>query len=257
MTETTARKARPTPEELENMLLEKSTMDIAEELGVSRTTVCVWINDELGPNRAQELWLKRRTKLSTERAETLKVKRVAGAVIGTRPPKYTDDDIKNAILKIADGAQILTAARYSAERDKDTMPSAPIIMRRFGTWNAAIKAAGLEPIVNRGRQPQPQDTTGVAPAVAYLSHCYKNNQRASFTGVKEFAKSRGIPSTAVCRGRWSDLKAEALRRWDEFTDEPKFWEGFDVKTETGRSRWTGDGLENMSVSKIDERDELD
>ena len=34
MTETTARKARPTPEELENMLLEKSTMDIAEELGV-------------------------------------------------------------------------------------------------------------------------------------------------------------------------------------------------------------------------------
>ena len=249
-------RSRPDAEELTQMLLEKSTMDIAEECGVSRTTVCVWINDDLGPNRARELWLERRLKVRAERAATSRVRKITGTTTSARAATFSDKNITDALVKVAGGARSLTAIRYGQERTPD-MPSAPAIMRRFGTWNAAVAAAGLDPILNRGRKAEPQLITGVATAVAYLSHCYKTDTRATAEGVKAFAISRGIPSTAVVRGRWSDLKAEALRRWDEFTDEPKFWEeaGVPVDLGTDRPAWsTADGLTVATPSDVDGSD---
>lgn len=250
---------RPDADELAEMLRTGSTMDIANECGVSRTTVCVWINEDLGANRARELWLERRHAVKTERAATARIRKVAGNITETphtvRAAVFTDQAMMDALVATADGAQSITAVRYSQER-KPGMPSAPAIMRRFGTWNAAIAAAGLNPIVNRGRKAEPQLVTGVATAVAYLSQCYKTNTRATADGVKAFAISRGIPSTAVARGRWRDLKAEALRRWDEFTDEPKFWEeaGTAVNLGTERPDWSVEKLTVHVPSDVDGAD---
>lgn len=246
-TDTGTRTGRPRPsaEELAELLLQKSAMEVAEDYGVSRTTVCVWASEDLGPNKARELWQVRRKRIATDRAELVKVKRVAHTVAGVTALKYSDQDIYDAMLAVADGASTLTASDYAARRDKKTMPSAPAIMRRFGTWNEAVKAAGLTPVMTRGRPSTSQVFTGLATTVAYLLHCYKTETKATFKGVKQFALERGVPTTAVARGRWSDLKAEALRRWDEFTDEPKFWEGHDeVRTETGRVRWDGDSAKS-------------
>lgn len=219
--------ARPDNKYLHDMLDTMSTGEIAAMYDVSRTTVCSWISEGLGDNIAQEQWKKRRKRMRDDREKTRRITRAATTSRSRSREQFSDKDITDAILAVADGSATLTSTRYQAER-KPTMPSIPLIMKRFGTWNDAIELAGLDVVDRRGRRSGVSDSTAVATAVAYMQHCYKHSERATFRGIKEFAKERNIPSTEIVRMRWSDLLAEARDRWETFTSEPKFWTEEDI-----------------------------
>jgi len=59
--------------------------------------------------------------------------------------RWTDDDICAVLRRLAEDGEptIIRYRQVYADAPRRSMPSPPIVMRRFGTWNAALVAAGL------------------------------------------------------------------------------------------------------------------
>lgn len=69
--------------------------------------------------------------------------------------RYTDDQLLSALRRCALGGTTLSRSEYRERRHADE-PSPALYERRFGTWNAALSAAGL---VTVQQDPQIAGTT--------------------------------------------------------------------------------------------------
>lgn len=59
-----------------------------------------------------------------------------------RPVGYTEQQMIDALLRCAADQDSLSRNDYIRRRHDDE-PSAPLLERRFGSWNAALQQAGL------------------------------------------------------------------------------------------------------------------
>lgn len=104
-----------------------------------------------------------------------------------RHRKWTDEQILDAIRSAATNG-VCTSAQYQAayaKAPKGSMPSLPIIARRFGLWSTARDAAGV---------------TGWRAGGAYSTRLSKESARLA---VEECALSLGYLPTYTAYERWA------------------------------------------------------
>ena len=128
-----------------------------------------------------------------------------------RPRRYTDERIIGAI-QVA--AMRLGRTPSSEDWDGHFLPDRRIIRKRFGTWNAAMRAAGLEPRrngVNIGYAPA--STVG---AIAALRFCQKRlnrrPRRADLNLLSGELHAQGLPSSPTTVRKLLGPWDEALRK---------------------------------------------
>ena len=125
-------------------------------------------------------------------------------------PGYGDDRILAALAEAAaELGEPLTAGAYDAWQRPRAAPSPALVVRRFGSWNAACARAGVATNTTRSTSRRWSDDDLVAIVAAYLR---APGSTGSFSDYAAWARGRdGVPSGATLRQRssWPDLKTRA------------------------------------------------
>lgn len=154
--------------------------------------------------------------------------------------RYTSDAMTEAIRRVAaeigrtPSAENLTDASYAEYRRPDE-PSASTIIGRFGSWNAAVVAAGLS--LNSGRPTTKREKRfsdqSLLNSVALMAAKYP---RLTVQRYDE-CKPEGFPGSAIIRrrlrrsiGTWTDIVAA-------------------VGGESGPAKRHGSGKQNLGSGK--------
>lgn len=128
-----------------------------------------------------------------------------------RTPDYSDAQLLAGLRAAADElGEPLTATAYDAwQRGRDAASPA-LVIRRFGSWLEACRAAGLATNKTRSTTRRWSDDEVVAIVAAYLR---TPGSTGSFAGYQAWAKEQeGVPSAATVRQRfpkWNELKERA------------------------------------------------
>lgn len=125
--------------------------------------------------------------------------------------RYSDDVMLQALRQAAAivGEPMSTGAYESVQRDQ-SLPMWLTIVNRFGGWNAACAAAGLEVNSQHRGRAATWDQASAAEAVArFLAD--PETVGESFAAYTAWAKTReGVPSGPTVKnvfGTWNDAKA--------------------------------------------------
>lgn len=130
--------------------------------------------------------------------------------------RYSDDVLLDALRFAASvvGEPMSTSA-YEALQHEHSLPMWLTVVHRFGTWNAACGAAGLE--VNsqhKGRRPTWDPTTSADAVSRFLGDPEQISE--SYAAYSAWAKQRSdAPSGPTVKnifGTWNEAKAAATRR---------------------------------------------
>lgn len=127
-----------------------------------------------------------------------------------RTPDFTDaqllDQIRDAAAELGEPLRVTAYDAWQRGRDA---ASPALVIRRFGSWNAACEQAGVATNKTRSTTRRWSDEEMVAIVADYLA-----SGGASFAGYAAWAKERdGVPSGATLRQRfpkWSEIKARAV-----------------------------------------------
>jgi transposase len=108
----------------------------------------------------------------------------------------------------------LSGTSYEAwASERDGMPSRAVLVRRFGSWAKAVKAAGYRPAVTPRRlYRRLSHTDAVATVGAFVLHERAQGRPPSSRYYPAWAREHDAPSLAGLGlyWRWSDLVTEAL-----------------------------------------------
>ena len=111
-----------------------------------------------------------------------------------RPPSRSDPEILDALRQ---WTQAHSKAPLSTEWDRS--PDAGVISKRFGSWNTALLAAGLEPRVIRGRDWTDEEIlTGLQRLADDLGRHPRSTDRVGSTGHLPVAGA-GHPALSIWR----------------------------------------------------------
>lgn len=120
--------------------------------------------------------------------------------------RYTDQQIFNALRAVNNsGKNGLSAAKYNQMRTS-MQPSSALIIQRFGSWNSALKAAGLTPAAaNRTYERKYQ----LSEVVEWVRRYLATADQPSYQDFSEWLKSQhSAPAAQTCRnigGSWQQL----------------------------------------------------
>lgn len=120
--------------------------------------------------------------------------------------RYTDQQIFSALRAcINSGENALSVTKYNQNRTS-MQPSSALIIQRFGSWNSALKAAGLTAAdANRAYQRKYQLTEVVEWVRKYLGTA----DQPSYQDFSEWLRSQhSAPAAQTCRnigGNWQQL----------------------------------------------------
>ena len=120
--------------------------------------------------------------------------------------RYSDQQIFSALRAVSNSAgNVLSVAKYNQNRTS-MQPSSALIIQRFGSWNSALKVAGLTPAdVNRAYQRKYQ----LSEVVEWVRKYLATADQPSYQGFSEWLKSQhSAPAAQTCRnigGSWQQL----------------------------------------------------
>lgn len=168
-----------------------------------------------------------------ERSLTYLARKVPGViplhlvVLNPRPTvnQYSRDDLLEALREVAgrvpatSRSQGMSHTRYDKHRRND-QPSAPLVINRFGGWEAACDAAG----VASGRWTRPKETyaskwteADLLESVAeYARHAAAAGAKPTYTGYDKYQQDQHhLPSGTTVRNRMRSL---GVGTWPEILD---------------------------------------
>ncbi len=125
-------------------------------------------------------------------------------------PVWDEGAILDALRAAADGGIAMSA---DAWRAGGLAPTPPVIIRHFGSWNAAVAAAGLRPRASSGGGVRMLfDRGSCVRAVALF---LRDPDLSHFGAAAYDAWARGrddVPSLATVRNRgpWAEIKRDAI-----------------------------------------------
>ncbi|MCX6399909.1 MAG: hypothetical protein NTX33_08280 [Propionibacteriales bacterium] len=127
-----------------------------------------------------------------------------------RAPEYSDARLA-ADLAAAAGelGEPLTAGGYDVWQRTHDAASPALVIRRFGSWNAACARAGVSTNKTRSTSRRWSDEDVVATVAAYLR---APGSTGTFADYSDWAKQQdGVPSGATLRQRlpWAEVKQRA------------------------------------------------
>lgn len=127
-----------------------------------------------------------------------------------RSPEYSDERLAaDLAAAAAELGEPLTAAAYDAWQRRHVAASPALLVRRFGSWNAACARAGVVTNKTRSTTRRWSDDDVVAMVRAYLDEA---GPGGTFAGYDAWARQQeGTPSGATIRQRfsWAEVKARA------------------------------------------------
>ena len=129
-----------------------------------------------------------------------------------RSPNYSDDRLAADLAAAAkDLGEPLTAASYDAWQRSHDAASPALLVRRFGSWNAACARAGVATNKTRSTTRRWSDDDIVAVVRTFLA---ETGSTGTFAGYSAWAQEHdGMPSGATLRQRfaWAEVKRLAAR----------------------------------------------
>lgn len=130
-----------------------------------------------------------------------------------RVPEFTDDRlVTDLTAAAAELGEPLTAAAYDAWQRGREAASPALLIRRFGSWNAACARAGVATNKTRSTSRRWSEEEVIRVVADYLA---SPGSTGSFAGYAAWARERdGVPSGATLRQRfpkWNELKERARR----------------------------------------------
>ncbi|GAA3523058.1 hypothetical protein GCM10022263_09180 [Nocardioides daeguensis] len=127
-----------------------------------------------------------------------------------RVPEFSDEQIAaDLAAAAAELGEPLTAAAYDGWQRQRLAASPALLIRRFGSWNAACAQAGVATNKTRSTSRRWSDDDVVAIVARYLA---EPGSTGSFADYAAWAKGHdGVPSGATLRQRfaWADVKKRA------------------------------------------------
>lgn len=130
-----------------------------------------------------------------------------------RDPEYSDEQIAaDLAAAAAELGEPLTAAGYDAWQRQRAAASPALLIRRFGSWNAACAHAGVATNKTRSTSRRWSDEDVVAIVARYLA---EPGSTGTFADYAAWAKEQdGVPSGATLRQRlpWAEVKRRAAAR---------------------------------------------
>ncbi|WP_203337361.1 homing endonuclease associated repeat-containing protein [Nocardioides limicola] len=128
-----------------------------------------------------------------------------------RTPDFSEQQLLDGLsAAAAELGEPLTSTAYDAWQRPRAAASPALLIRRFGSWNAACAAAGVATNKTRSTTRRWSDEDLVDLVAEYLAW---SEGSGSFAGYSAWAKGReGVPSGATLRQRfpkWSEIKARA------------------------------------------------
>jgi hypothetical protein len=128
-----------------------------------------------------------------------------------RVQQFTDDRLAaDLATAAAELGEPLTATAYDAWQRVHDAASPALLIRRFGSWNAACERAGVATNKTRSTTRRWSDDEVVAIVADYLA---AEGTTGSFADYSAWAKEQpAVPSGATLRQRfaWADIKERAL-----------------------------------------------
>ena len=137
-----------------------------------------------------------------------------GAVVTPAHRRYREpemlDALRAAAAEVAGGpdGKPLTKTAYDAYQRDHGGPSGIWLIRHFGTWRAAVLAAGLPANARMGRRAQYSDGDLAASVASYLA---TPGATGSYAGYEEWAAGCGAPSGPTLRARFGTWNAARER----------------------------------------------
>lgn len=199
--------------------------EIAARLGIAYSTVWATYNDPTGDkdrirkakrsrpcvgcgkrvtNSGSEPPMRCR-KCEHKRVGTLEHRREM-AVVNTGRTRWTDEQLLDALRSVAvDGGVTVNAYKAAYARAKrGSLPSTALFTHRFGTWNTALEAAGLE----RGKANRTYEQVTAAGCLMALEDCMIDTGHVpTYREYEEWAKRNGAPSGTLLRIRCGGFMA--------------------------------------------------
>lgn len=134
--------------------------------------------------------------------------------IATSRPIYSDEELLDAVREIASRyGRAPTSPEYARIASTDGLPSLPTVHKRFGSWNAALNAAGIH--VQTPRKPYTRRWTEAACWRALKRLVVELGAVPTADGYDTMAQlDDELPSLATVRnrlGRWSSVTGELAR----------------------------------------------
>jgi len=130
-----------------------------------------------------------------------------------RAPEFSDEQIAAALAAAAaELGEPLTATAYDGWQRSRDAPSPALLIRRFGSWNAACAHAGVATNKTRSTSRRWSDDDVVAIVARYLA---TPGSTGSFADYAAWAQGHdGVPSGATLRQRfrWAEVKRRAAAR---------------------------------------------
>lgn len=125
---------------------------------------------------------------------------------GVAVQRYTDEEMLAALRAAAgDRDEPLTTTAYDAHHAAHGGAGRLTIIKRFGTWRAALGAAGVRANEASGHTAHWTEATMVEWVAEYLA---EPGTTGSYAGYAEWAKARaGAPSGATIRNRFGGWAA--------------------------------------------------
>lgn len=127
-----------------------------------------------------------------------------------RDPEYSDERIAaDLAAAAAELGEPLTASAYDGWQRQCDAASPALLIRRFGSWNAACAHAGVATNKTRSTSRRWSDDDVVAIVARYLA---EPGRTGSFADYAAWAKEQdGVPSGATLRQRfpWAEVKRRA------------------------------------------------
>lgn len=132
-----------------------------------------------------------------------------------RTPTFSDDALTAGLrAAAAEVGEPLAVGAYDAWRASRGVASSTLVIRRFGSWNAACAAAGVATNKTRSTSRRWNDDDVLAVVARYLADAREAGESGSYAAYVTWARAQAgsVPSgpTLRQRGSWADLKAAAL-----------------------------------------------
>jgi hypothetical protein len=138
--------------------------------------------------------------------------------VAVRTPTISDDVLAAGLRTAADAVgEPLAVGAYDAWRARTPdhpAGSSTLVIRRFGSWNAACAAAGVATNKTRSTSRRWSDDDVLAIVARFLEEDPGSGSYAAYVGWARAQEPGTVPSgpTLRQRGAWAELKAGARTR---------------------------------------------
>lgn len=132
-----------------------------------------------------------------------------------RTPTFSDDSLAAGLrAAAAEVGEPLAVGAYDTWRAARPVASSTLVIRRFGSWNAACAAAGVATNKTRSTSRRWNHDDVLAVVGRYLAEAREAGESGSYAGYVTWARQQAgsVPSgpTLRQRGAWAELKSAAL-----------------------------------------------